>query len=85
MSLPADCNNFDWDSGNSPDINFASPMFRPDQPESPIVINFDHERAIIGKFYLFHWSCKIIANEYGVYHFYSKWTIMGVNADEKSN
>ena len=50
LDLPAECNNFDWESEYDVTKDDISPMlFRPGHPESPIGIDFDHERASLGK------------------------------------
>lgn len=50
LDLPAECNDFDWDSEATPNKDDLSPiLFRPGQLESPVVVEFDHMRASIGK------------------------------------
>ncbi len=50
MDLPAECDDFDWDSNINSNTDFVSPIFRPCNPESPITINFDRGQAIIGNY-----------------------------------
>ena len=51
LDLPAECDDFDWDAGSTPSKNNISPIiFRPGQPESPLDLDFDHQRASLGKF-----------------------------------
>ena len=51
LDLPAECNNFDWNEGKEPiELNDMSPIvFKPTQPDSPIGLDFDQRRAVIGK------------------------------------
>lgn len=54
LDLPAECNGFDWDSDSTPNRDSISPiLFRPGPQESPIDVNFDHERATLGKVFLY--------------------------------
>lgn len=51
IDIPAECNDFDWDSASSPNRESISPiLFRPGPQESPINVNFDYERASLGEF-----------------------------------
>lgn len=51
LDLPAECNDFDWDTEGTPNNESISPiLFRPGQPESPLDLEFDHKRASLGNF-----------------------------------
>ena len=58
LALPAECSDFDWDSDcDGVKVDSISPMvFRPGQPESPVGVDFDHERASLGKLGASHMS-----------------------------
>ena len=50
LNLPAECNDFDWDTQSTSSNESISPLFfRPGQPESPLDLDFDHRRASLGK------------------------------------
>ena len=52
LPLPAECNDFDWNDDVKEAIRLdeKSPVvFKPTQPDSPIGIDFDETRAVIGK------------------------------------
>lgn len=58
LDLPADCNDFDWDSESGARRDSISPiLFRPGQPESPVGLHFDHERASLGMCVCIHGRC----------------------------
>lgn len=46
VDLPVDSEGFDWSVEVSMEI--APSLFRPTKPESPVDINFDHNRAAMG-------------------------------------
>lgn len=51
LDLPADDESFDWSRTSretSPPLVSPS-YFRPEKPESPVDINFDHSRAALGE------------------------------------
>lgn len=69
LDLPAECNNFDWNSECDLKRDDISPMvFRPGQPESPVGVDFDHERASLGEFNLLYF--KVSMNGFFHGHFY---------------
>lgn len=51
LDFPAQCSDFDWDADDHCKREDISPMlFRPGHPESPVGLDFDHEKASLGKF-----------------------------------
>lgn len=49
LELPAVCDSFEWNSDSSAPDMYTSPiLFRPVPPDSPVGLDFDHGKAIVG-------------------------------------
>jgi hypothetical protein len=56
LDLPAECDDFDWHSSKRESVSPV--LFRPDQPESPVGVDFDCARASLGIRFTLHYALR---------------------------